>query len=251
MALTQTTRESAHVTVSRDADALMSAAALRVATLSEASIGRHGRFTWALAGGSTPRRLYSLLAQAPFISSVDWSRVEFFWGDERCVPPDHPDSNYRMARETLLDLIHPDPARVHRMRGEEKPPSAAVAAYEAELQDTFGLHAGSPPPSFDLILLGMGADGHTASLFPHSPTLRETQRWVTFDPMAARLTLTRPVLNAGAHVLFLVSGASKAARLKHVLAGPDEGLPAQRIRPAHGRLEWLVDAAAAAGLEAP
>ena len=242
------TQESPHVTVARDAEALMSAAALRVATLCEAAIQRHGRFTWALAGGSTPRRLYGLLARPPFVSNVDWSRVEFFWGDERCVPPDHPDSNYRMARETLLDVIRPDPARVHRMLGEETPKAAALA-YETELHDSFGLRAGSPPPSFDLILLGMGADGHTASLFPHSPALRETQRWVTADPLAERLTLTRPVLNAGAHVLFLVSGANKAARLKHVLAGPDEGLPAQRIRPERGRLEWLVDTAAAAGLE--
>jgi 6-phosphogluconolactonase len=228
----------------------MSEAALRVATLGEEAIRRHGRFTWALAGGSTPRRLYSLLAQPPFLSCVAWSRVEFFWGDERCVPPDHPVSNFRMARETLLDVIQPDPAHVHRMHGEETP-STAVTDYEAELHRSFGLHAGSPPPRFDLILLGMGADGHTASLFPHSAALREMQRWVTFDAVAGRLTLTRPVLNAGAHVLFLVSGASKAARLKHVLRGPDEGLPAQRVRPAPGRLEWLVDAAAAAGLEVP
>lgn len=242
--------QSAQVTVARDAQALMTAAALRVAALSEAAIQRHGRFTWALAGGSTPRSLYALLAQPPFISSVNWSRVEFFWGDERCVAPDHPDSNYRMARETLLDSIRPDPARVHRMLGEE-PPSAAALAYEAELHDHFGLRMGSPPPSFDLILLGMGVDGHTASLFPHSLALRETQRWVTFDPLAKRLTLTRPVLNAGAQVLFLVSGTNKAARLKQVLEGPDEGLPAQRIRPEHGRLTWLLDAAAAAELEAP
>ncbi|HKP64892.1 MAG TPA: 6-phosphogluconolactonase [Polyangiales bacterium] len=250
MATVHSTHDSPHVSVSRDVDALMTAAALRVATLCREAIKRHGRFNWVLAGGNTPRQLYSLLAQPPFVSNLDWPQVEFFWGDERCVPPDHPDSNFRMARETLLNVVQPDPARVHRMRGED-PPNAAAADYEAELQHSFGLHAGTAPPSFDLILLGMGADGHTASLFPHSPTLRETQRWVTFDPAAARLTLTRPVLNAGTHVLFLVSGANKAARLKHVLAGPDEGLPAQRIRPAHGQLEWLVDAAAAAGLEAP
>jgi 6-phosphogluconolactonase len=244
------TQESPRVTISRDVDALMSVAALRVATIGEESIKQRGRFTWSLAGGNTPRQLYALLARPPFVSKLDWARVEFFWGDERCVPPDHPDSNYRMVRETLLDVIQPDPARVHRMHGEDDP-SVAVAGYEAALQRSFGLHAGSPPPRFDLILLGMGADGHTASLFPHSPTLRETQRWIAFDPTAARLTLTRPVLNAGAHVLFLVSGANKAARLKHVLAGPDEGLPAQCIHPAHGRVEWLVDAAAAAGLESP
>jgi 6-phosphogluconolactonase len=237
-----TTPSSARVIVSRDADTLMTDTALRVATLGEYAIARHGRFRWALSGGTTPRKLYALLARPPLVRRIDWSRVEFFWGDERCVPPDHADSNYRTAREALLDLIQPDPAHVHRMRGED-PPEQAAAAYEAELRRAFELREGSPPPSFDLILLGMGADGHTASLFPGSAVLQEARRWVASD--RNRVTLTLPVLNAAAHVLFLVSGTDKAQRLAEVLAGPDSGLPAQRVRPTHGKLEWSVDAAAA------
>lgn len=237
-----TTSSSARVSVSRDADALMADAALRVATLGEYAIARHGRFRWALSGGTTPRKLYALLARPPLVRRIDWSRVEFFWGDERCVPPDHADSNYRTAREALLDLVQPDPAHIHRVRGEDAPESAA-ASYEAELRRAFELPEGSAPPSFDLIMLGMGADGHTASLFPGSPLLEETRRWVAADHN--RVTLTLPVLNAAAHVLFVVSGADKAQRLAEVLAGPDSGLPAQRVRPSHGKLEWAVDGAAA------
>ncbi|HKU43794.1 MAG TPA: 6-phosphogluconolactonase [Polyangiales bacterium] len=233
------------MSVSRDSEALMSDAALRIATLGEYAIAQNGRFRWALAGGNTPRKLYSLLARPPLVRRIDWSRVEFFWGDERCVPPDHAESNYRMAREALLDLVQPDASRVHRIRGEDGPERAA-AAYAAELQHAFALAADAPPPSFDLITLGMGADGHTASLFPGSELLQETRRWVGAD--RGRVTLTLPVLNAAAHVLFVVSGADKAERLAQVLGGPDSGLPSQRVRPERGKLEWFVDAAAAASL---
>jgi 6-phosphogluconolactonase len=258
--------------ISSDSTALMEAAALRIATACDEAIAARGRFTFALSGGSTPRGLYELLASEAFATrarhmhhlkhashgshvSIDWSRVEFFWGDERCVPPDHPDSNYRMARESLLERIAADPARVHRMRGEELPERGA-AAYEALLHDCFAVAPGGPPPVFDLILLGMGADGHTASLFPGTAALGERTRWVVdnrAEPSGMeRLTLTFPVLNAASNVLFLVSGADKAARVKQVLErtpGAD-ALPASRIQPVRGQLEWMLDRAAASQLTA-
>jgi 6-phosphogluconolactonase len=248
-----TERYERSVAIASDGEALTQAAALRITTLCDEAVRRSGRFTWALAGGSTPRQLYTLLACERFATAIDWSRVEFFWGDERCVPPDERESNYRMARETLLAAIEPDPARVHRMQGELEPAQAA-AEYEQLLRGFFGVTGSGGPPSFDLVLLGMGADGHTASLFPGSAALREQERWVVenrLSPSAApRVTLTFPILNAATNVLFLVSGAGKAACLKRVLepAGSEE-LPARRVRPQRGRLEWLVDAAAASQLE--
>jgi 6-phosphogluconolactonase len=249
--------QTAMTSISSDPAALMNAAALRIATLSEQAIAKHGRFTFVLSGGSTPRQLYELLASDEFVSMIEWSRVDFFWGDERCVAPDHPDSNYRMARESLLDAIEPDPARVHRMLGEETPARAA-AAYEAMLHAFFAVAPHGPPPSFDLVLFGMGADGHTASLFPGTAALDETERWVVPNrasragmPGMPRLTLTFPILNAASNSLFLVTGADKAERVKQVLEHTpgSEALPASRIRPTHGQLEWMIDAAAASRLE--
>jgi 6-phosphogluconolactonase len=190
----------------------------------------------------------------PFVSRIDWGRVHFFWGDERCVPTDHAESNYRMVRETLLDVIKPDPARVHRMLGEQEPERAAKG-YEAMLHDFFGAPEGGPAPRFDLILLGMGEDGHTASLFPGTAALYETKRWVVVNRLAAgappRLTLTPVFINAAENALFLVSGANKANRLKQVLEGPADGsaLPARLIVPAHGKSQWMVDADAASQLK--
>jgi 6-phosphogluconolactonase len=249
---------SAHcdVVVLSDGVALMEAVAERIVVLCAQASAARGRFTWALSGGSTPRQLYALLATPRFASRIDWARVEFFWGDERCVPPDHPDSNYRMVREALFDVIHPDAARVHRMLGEEEPPRAATA-YEAVLQRAFAVPDAGPAPRFDLVLLGMGADGHTASLFPGTAAVDELSRWVVVNRLSAdsptRLTLTRAVIDQAADVLFLVSGATKAARLKQVLEGPPAGslLPAQMIRPTNGRLQWLVDADAASQLQTP
>jgi 6-phosphogluconolactonase len=231
-----------------DSDRLARAAAEHFVTL--AARGRRGgrRFAVALAGGSTPRAAYALLATEEFAARVDWSRVHVFWGDERCVLPDHPDSNYRMAREALLDKIPIPTENVHRMRGELVPDEAA-AAYQAELEAVLG--AGG---RFDLILLGMGGDGHTASLFPGAAALHEGARWVVahyVDKLAAwRVTLTPAAINAAAQVTFIVSGAGKAQRLLEVLAGPyqPDVLPAQIVRPTDGRLLWLVDAAAAAHL---
>src|SRR5262249_28579463 len=142
------------------------------------AVAGHGRFLVALAGGSTPRRLYQLLAEPPFREQVDWSRIEFFWGDERRVPPDHPDSNFRLAKDTLLDKLQIPMGQVHRLQADREDLAAAAHDSQAEIARVFGIDPTDPPPSFDLILLGMGADGHTASLFPHTSALRESKRWV-------------------------------------------------------------------------
>jgi 6-phosphogluconolactonase len=224
----------------------------RIVARARDSIGQRARFLLCLAGGSTPKPLYELLATPPFATRIDWPRVHVFWGDERCVPPDHPESNYRMAREALLDHVQLPGTNVHRIRGEDEP-SKAAAAYEELLATFFGSREILPQASFDLVLLGMGADGHTASLFPGSAAARETRRWVVAIPGPQpghwRVSLTPVLLNTAEDVTFLVSGANKADRLKDVLEdrGPDL-LPAQLIRPTHGALLWVVDTAAAARL---
>ncbi|HEY2734500.1 MAG TPA: 6-phosphogluconolactonase [Polyangiales bacterium] len=247
-------RDDHSLIVSSDVDALMEAAASRVVELSAHAIKTHGRFTWALSGGSTPKQLYALLASQRFVSKIDWPRVHFFWGDERCVPPDHPDSNYRMVRESLLDVIEPEVSHVHRMVGEAEDPDQAARAYDEGLHAFFDVAPGEDPPSFDLMLLGMGADGHTASLFPGSDALNETRRWVVPNRLDAksplRLTMTLPIIDAASAIVFLIAGEGKASRLKDVLQ-PSGGapLPAQRVQPERGRLQFFVDAAAAAKLE--
>ena len=208
-------------------------------------------FTIALSGGSTPRGLHALLANDPAVCDrLPWHHLHFFWGDERHVPPDHPQSNYRMAYDTLFSLAPVPAQNIHRVPAEE--PDAALSAekYEQELRTFFGLEAGQLP-RFDCILLGMGPDGHTASLFPGTEALHETKRLVAANWVekfkSYRITLTVPVLNHADLVVFLVSGAEKAEALKEVLQGdyrPDR-FPAQLIRPDNGRLLWLVDQAAA------
>jgi 6-phosphogluconolactonase len=228
-----------------DAASLARAAAEHFVTLATAAIAAHGQFVVALSGGSTPHATYTLLASDELSARVDWPRVRVFWGDERCVPPDHPESNYRMAREVLLDKIPIPAENVHRIRG-ELPPDQAAMAYQAELEAVLGTGG-----RFDLILLGMGEDGHTASLFPGTAALHEQTRWVVahyVDKLSAwRVTLTPVAINAAAHVTFLISGAGKAERLQEVLDGPHQPdvLPAQIVRPTDGRLLWLADAAAA------
>lgn len=239
-------------------DALMHAAAELWVAAAASAIGASGRFAVALSGGATPQRLYRLLATHPYASGVDWSRVHAFWGDERGVPPDDPASNYRMAHEALLAAVPIPAENVHRIRGEDEP-AAAAAAYERDLRETFATPDGpprlSPGSRFDLVLLGLGEDGHTASLFPGAAALREPARWVrAVHPAAvptARVTLTPAVINAAAEVVFLVSGGAKAATLRRVREGPYQldALPAQIIAPRAGRLRWLVDADAAADLE--
>ena len=212
-----------------------------------------GRFTVALAGGSTPKSLYNLLAN---ISALPWDKVFFFFGDERHVPPDSPESNYRMARESLLSKIPVPPANIFRVPAENPDAKQAAAGYEQTLRKFFGIPQGGFPV-IDLILLGMGPDGHTASLFPSGKALQESSRWVVSDWVEKlktdRITLTLPVFNSARTVMFLVSGKDKAATLKEVLVGNQPGtqFPSKLIRPKDGNLIWMVDAAAAADLSVP
>ncbi len=228
------------VKVHPDAASLARAAAEHFVTLAAEAMAARGRFVAALSGGSTPRATYERLAADEFAGRVEWARVHLFWGDERCVPPDHPDSNYGLARQALLDKISILPENIHRIQG-ELPPDQAAALYQAELESVLGLDG-----RFDLILLGMGADGHTASLFPGTAALQERQRAVVAVYVerlqAWRVTLTLPVLNAARNVVFLVSGAEKAPTLARLQAG--EPLPAGQVRPRQGKLTWLVDQAA-------
>jgi 6-phosphogluconolactonase len=241
------------VTVVPDPDALADAAARLIADAAADAIEARGRFMWALAGGETPRATYARLALPPFRERVDWRRVWVFFGDERAVPPDHPDSNYRMAHETLLGKVPVPAAQVLRIRGEAEDLEVAAAEYAGALVTAFGTRRGELP-RFDLVLLGMGVDGHTASLFPGSPVVREVFRAVAAVHVGAasipqRLTLTLPVLNAAARVVFLVAGAEKAKAVKAVL-GERATLPAAMVQPNHGELVWLLDRAAAAQLAA-
>ena len=215
-----------------------------VERLAHEAIEERGRFTLALSGGSTPRALYELLAQR---SDLPWSQIELCFGDERAVPPDDPASNARMVHETLTQRPFVPPERVHRIRG-ELPAAEAARDYEQRLRQLF---PGAAAARFDLILLGLGADGHTASLFPDSPALAETRAWVAANRIEAlnteRITLTFPVLNAAAHVLFLVAGADKTHALNELLAGsaPVSVIPARGVQPNSGTLTFFVDEAAA------
>jgi len=216
------------------------------------AIGQRGRFTIALAGGSTPRNLYTLIA-ANAGSSLPWSKVFFFWGDERHVPPTDPESNYRMAEETLLSKIPVPPANIFRIPAENPDASAVAESYEQTLRKFFALAAGEFP-RFDFILLGMGPDGHTASLFPETAALQEKTRLVVANSVeklhTSRITLTLPVLNAARCLAFLVSGADKAVILHEVLEGqaPGERYPSKLVRPSDGKLIWFVDRAAGSQL---
>lgn len=227
---------------------LSQAAAAEFVTLASQAVRRKGTFTVALSGGSTPRSLYALLAQTPLLP---WDKICFFWGDERHVPPDHPDNNYRMASEAMLSKVRLRPENVFRIPTEEKDADDAARAYEQTLRTFFGLPPGECP-RFDLVLLGMGPDGHTASLFPGTSALGETTRLVVANWVEKfkthRITLTLPVLNHSACVMFLVSGQEKAHALAEVLENNAADLPAKRVHPVEGHLLWLVDRAAARGL---
>ena len=239
------------VTIVPDPEALADAAARLTVDVAAHAIAARGRFMWALAGGETPRATYARLALPPFRERVDWRRTWVFFGDERAVPPDHAGSNYRMAHETLLSKVPIPAAQVLRIRGEAEDLEVAAAEYARALGEAFGTRRGALP-RFDLVLLGLGVDGHTASLFPDSPVVREVFRAVAAVHVAAasipqRLTLTLPVFNAAARVVFLVTGAEKAKVVKTVL-GERATLPAAMVRPADGELVWLIDRAAAAQL---
>ncbi len=214
---------------------------------SQAAVARHGRFIVALSGGGTPQPLYRLLSQPPFSKQIPWDKTHVFWGDERLVPPDHAESSYGMTARLLLDCVPIPPAHVHRALGEGDGVTA-VADYTAQLAQL-----GAPWPLFDLILLGMGHDGHTASLFPgpipseelSNPVMAVTAQYD--GRPAQRITFTPQLMNDAHQVLFLVTGANKAKALYEVLSGvPNPELwPAQRIAPRDGRVTWLVDSAAA------
>jgi 6-phosphogluconolactonase len=235
-----------------DTEALSRAAAEEWVRLADEAVRIRGRFTVALSGGSTPRALYRLLAAETggFRTRMPWRQTHFFWGDERHVPPDHPDSNYRLAAEAMLSRVPVPPGNLHRIPAETPNAAEAAEAYARTLRQFFDAAPGRFP-RFDLILLGLGTNGHTASLFPGTDAVREQERLVAapwVEKLAShRITLTPPVLNSAASVIFLVSGKEKAETLRAILEGPHEPdrLPAQLVRPADGRLLWIVDRAAA------
>jgi len=238
------------VVIQPSLEALACEAAARFQRLAAESIAAAGRFSVALSGGSTPRAPYRLLSEPPLREAIDWARLHLFWGDERFVPADHPDSNYRLAQEAFISRVPIPAGNVHPMPTEGGDPEAAAAQYEETLRRFF-----VPPegewPRFDLVLLGLGADGHTASLFPGSPALDEHSRLVAATHVkklaAWRLTLTPPVLRVARHVIFLVCGPDKASALRDVLQEPYDPrrLPAQVVQPDEGDVTWLVDEAAA------
>lgn len=235
------------VRIHEDVRQLAAAAASSFVEAAKGAMEGAGRFTVALAGGSTPKATYEILASeygSP--SDLDWSKVHVFFGDERAVGPDHEDSNYRTAHESLLSRV--PIGSVHRMQGELSPPEAA-SLYEEELKSFFGLGPGEAP-RFDLVMLGIGDDGHTASLFPRTPALDADDRWAVENPVeklgTTRLTLTVPTLNAARRAFFLVAGESKAEALREILDGDADprDYPAKLVRPAEGAT-WMVDRAAA------
>jgi 6-phosphogluconolactonase len=230
-----------------DAAALAGAVAARCADLARAAIAAHGGFHIALAGGSTPRSLYRLLA-ADYRDRVDWPCVHVYFGDERCVAPDHPDSNYGMARAALLQHVAIPPAQIHRIEAEDPDPHAAARRYAELLHDRLPRSHGIG--RFDLVLLGLGPDGHIASLFPDTAILDERRAWtaaVHVDKLQAwRISLTYPVIDAARHVALLVAGDNKAAIVREVIGDPAAAprYPAGRLQP-QGELEWFIDRAAA------
>ena len=241
--------ERSDLVILPDPAALADEAARRFGDLALAAVADHGRFTVALSGGSTPRALHQRLTQSPLCESVDWANVHVFWGDERMVPPDDIESSYRMARETLLAHVPIPAANIYPVPTIGGTPEAAAGAYEETLIAVFGADL----PRVDLILLGIGPDGHTASLFPgHPEPVRPSAALAVAvhnapKPPPVRITFTYKLINAAANVLFLVAGADKASALRGVLRGPTDlaRLPAQGVRPERGELVWLVDAAAA------
>jgi 6-phosphogluconolactonase len=231
-----------------DIDTISREAANYTMRVAREAIAKRGKFTFALSGGTTPGKMYSLLTSEPYRSQIDWSAVHFFWSDERCVPPDDPQSNFYLAQGTLLSKLQLRPDQIHRMPADRSDRAKASADYEAEIRKVVG----GEPPAFDLLQLGMGPEAHTASLFPHQPSLREERRLImpvsVPKPPPDRLTFTPPLLRAARHILFLATGADKAEALHEVLEGADnpEEYPTQGIvRQAKGEVVWMVDTAIA------
>jgi 6-phosphogluconolactonase len=240
-----------------DSKALAARAAEQFTQVAEKAVAERGRARIAISGGSTPKAAFQLLADSaqPWRSRMPWDKLELFWVDERCVAPDHADSNYRMTREAMLDHVPLRPEQVHRMEG-ELDPQVAASRYESMLRNAFRLE-GAESPRFDLVQLGMGPDGHTASLFPHTDALHEMGRLAVANHVPQqkdswRLTLTWPVINQASSIFFLIGGTDKAPVLKEVFTGPKdpERLPSQLIWPASGILTLILDQAAAALLPA-
>lgn len=237
------------VEVYDNADALFRAASEKIAAMLEAALRERGTASFVLTGGNTPKPFYELLADSPYHERLDWSHIQFFWGDERCVPPDSPESNYGVAWKALISKLPVASENVHRIPGEMDDPEKAALQYEAEIRRII---PDSSPPSFDVVLLGMGEDGHTASLFPG--THWNEERWVVANHATGRLTanrvtMTPRLLNAARNVLFLISGAAKAKALAGVLEDPASDYPAKRIQPPSGNLTWMVDKEAASLLK--
>jgi 6-phosphogluconolactonase len=231
------------------------AAAERFVELAKKAIKDHGQFFVAFSGGSTPRPMYQLLGQKALQNRIEWNKVQVFWSDERCVPPDDDQSNYHMTRMSLLDHIPLPEENIHRIKG-ELDPDAAAAQYEKAIHEVFGMsqeekHDLPVFPRFDLVMLGLGENGHTASLFPNTRALEEEKRWAVanFIPEmdSWRITFTYPLINHAAHIIFLVTGEKKAQIFHELLEGDNEQLeyPALGIEPLDGTLEWFLDKAAA------
>jgi 6-phosphogluconolactonase len=239
----------AEIVVVPDPVALAQEAAQRFSHMAKEAVASRGRFSVALSGGSTPAALYNLLAEEPYRGQIPWGQAHLFWGDERCVPVDDPASNYRLVRDTLIAHVPIPSGNIYRVHGEWEP-EAAARAYTHGLHEFFC----GPWSRFDLVLLGLGGDGHTASLFPGSDALDEAERLAVAveayyqDRPAHRVTLTLPSINAARQILFLVTGSAKAQVVQAVLEGPGNRLPAKRICPTAGRLTWLLDTAAAGQL---
>jgi 6-phosphogluconolactonase len=236
------------VDVLPDPEAVAVATADRFVEAAQEAISARGAFRVALSGGGTPKQVYPLLLEPKRVEAVDWRCVEFFWGDERSVPPDHPESNFGVAYRMLVSLLPAvDPSRVHRMPAEAEDLEGAALAYESELRLAFNARGGEAP-SFDLVWLGMGPDGHTASLFPGTAALEEVERWVVGNWVPQqdtwRMTLTYPVLAAARETLFVVTGADKSDAFGRIRQG-GSGLPAERV--AGDGVRWIVDEAVAGG----
>jgi 6-phosphogluconolactonase len=253
-------KSEARLRVYKDADEVAMKAARHFARLADQYVVGSGRFSVALSGGSTPKKMFSLLAETPFKETVPWSSIYFFWGDERTVAPDHAESNYRMAREALLSKVPVPAENIFRIPAEMEDPAAAASEYESTLMQFFmsgpgTTRTGTAPltnvPRFDLVLLGMGPDGHTASLFPQTTALSDTEHLVVANWVEKfntwRITLTAKTINNARNVTFLAGGEDKTEILKNVLEGtyqPDI-YPSQMIRPQNGSLLWMIDEAAA------
>lgn len=234
------------VKVLEDQSSFVNYAASRIAQIAIATLEVNPTFSLVLTGGSTPGPIYERLAHPNFANAIDWQRVHIFFGDERCVPPDHPDSNFGMAHDTLLQHVPIPDEQIHRLKGELNPQNAA-----SEYESVVRAFLEQNPPGFDLTLLGMGDDGHAASLFPGTNAINEKERWVVAHHVkkldAWRLTMSPPLLNRSENIMFVVSGSSKAAALHQVIEGDFQPMryPAQIIRPDNQMLTWVVDSAAA------